>query len=409
MQPTPNKASAGAFMFDARDRRYMKRAIALAEKGIGLASPNPSVGCLIVREKEMIGSGWHEYDLMDHAEIRALHQAAGRSQNATAYVTLEPCCHYGRTPPCADSLINAGIARVVVAAIDPDPRVSGGGIERLRSAGIRVDVGLMAEQAEKIIEPYACYVSTGLPFVISKIGMSLDGKAGTGLPDGRWITSPEGREFAHYLRRQVDALLVGVGTVLADDPELTYRGKAPKRKPLLRVVLDPSLRTPLDARIFQTVAQAPILLFCNQQASNERRRELKNRGAEIIEVPMLEEELDLNAVLKELGKKKILGLLVEGGGRTHWTFLSHKLVDAFYFIIAPLVLGGTNSIPSIAGTGYGTAEDSPRFKVRSCFTVGPDIVLECYPYYSRSIISPWLSRETSAFHGPGFLPSSRRK
>jgi diaminohydroxyphosphoribosylaminopyrimidine deaminase / 5-amino-6-(5-phosphoribosylamino)uracil reductase len=405
----PNEASAGAFMFDARDRRYMKRAIALAEKGIGLASPNPSVGCLIVQENEIIGSGWHKYDLMDHAEIRALRQAAGRSQNATAYVTLEPCCHQGRTPPCADRLIEAGIVRVVVAAIDPNPLVSGRGIEKLRSAGIRVDVGLMAEQAGEIIEPFACHVATGLPFVISKIGMSLDGKAGTGRPEGRWITSPEGREFAHHLRLRVDALLVGVGTVLADNPELTYRGNARKGRSLLRVILDPNLRTSPDAKILQTVAQSPVLLFCDQQAPNERRRELEKKGAEIINVPMLEEEFDLNAVLKELGKKKILGLLVEGGARTHWSFLSRKLVDAFYFIIAPLVIGGTNSIPSIAGEGYGTAEDSPRFKIRSCFAVGPDIVLECYPSYSRSIISPWLSQGTSAFHGPNFPPSSRRK
>jgi diaminohydroxyphosphoribosylaminopyrimidine deaminase / 5-amino-6-(5-phosphoribosylamino)uracil reductase len=394
-------------MFDARDRRYMKRTIALAEKGIGLASPNPSVGCLIVRENEIIGSGWHEYDLMDHAEIRALRQTSGRSQNATAYVTLEPCCHQGRTPPCADRLIEAGIARVVVAATDPNPLVSGRGIERLRSAGIRVDVGLMAEQAGKVIEPFACHIATGLPFVISKIGMSLDGKAGTGRPEGRWITSPEGREFTHHLRLRVDALLVGVGTVLADDPELTYRGNTRKGRSLLRVILDPNLRTPPDAKILQTVAQAPVLLFCDQKAPKDRRRELENRGAEIIAGPMLEEELDLNAVLKELGKKKILGLLVEGGGRTHWTFLSHKLVDAFYFIIAPLVLGGTNSIPSIAGAGYGTAEDSPRFKVRSCFTVGPDIVLECYPSYSRSIISPWLSDPGSSSPLP-FWSAARR-
>jgi diaminohydroxyphosphoribosylaminopyrimidine deaminase/5-amino-6-(5-phosphoribosylamino)uracil reductase len=379
-------------MFDARDRRYMKKALALAEKGIGLASPNPSVGCLIVRENIIVGSGWHQYDLMNHAEILALHRAAGRSKNATAYVTLEPCCHQGRTPPCADKLIEAGIARVVVAAIDPNPLVSGRGIEKLRAAGIRVDAGLMADEAGKIIEPFACHISTGLPLVISKIGMSLDGKAGTGRPEGRWITSPEGREFAHHLRLRMDALLVGVGTVVADDPELTYRGKARKRRSLLRAILDPNLRTPANARIFQTVAQAPVLLFCKQQASNERRSELENRGAEIIEVPTLEKELDLNAVLKELGKREVLGLLVEGGGRTHWTFLSRGLVDAFYFIIAPLVLGGENSAPSIAGEGYGSAENSPRFKIRSCFAVGQDIVLECYPSYSRSIISPWLGR-----------------
>ncbi len=396
-------------MFDARDRRFMKKALALAEKGIGLASPNPSVGCLIVQGGEIVGSGWHDYDRMDHAEIQALRQAAGRSQNATAYVTLEPCCHQGRTPPCVDRLIEAGIARVVLAAIDPNPLVSGRGVGKLRSAGVRVDAGLMAEEAGKIIEPFACHVSTGRPLVVSKTGMSLDGKAGTGRPEGRRVTSSEGREFAHRLRLRMDALLVGVGTIVADDPILTYRGEARKRRPLLRVVLDPDLRTPVNAQILQTVDQAPVLLFCNREASEKQRNALEKRGAEIIEAPMAEGFFDLGAVLEALGKRKVLGLLVEGGGRTHWTFLSAKLVDAFYFIIAPLALGGVDSIPSISGKGYASAEDSPKFKIRSCFYAGPDFVMECYPSYSRSIISPWLVPETSPFAGPGLARSSKRK
>ncbi len=382
---------------DAQDRKYMKRALALAEKGIGLASPNPSVGCLLVQKGEIVGSGWHEFDRKDHAEIQALRQAAGRSQNATAYVTLEPCGHYGRTPPCADQLIQAGITRVVIARIDPNPLVSGRGVERLQSAGIRVDVGLMAEQAGKIIEPFACHIGTGRPLVISKVGMSLDGKAGTGRPEGRQITSTESREFAHSLRLRADAVLVGVGTVLSDDPLLTYRGNAKKSRPLLRVVLDPTLRTPPEANLFRDVERAPVLLFCKQQASEERRKELENRGAEIISGSLWEEEFDLHAVLDELGKRRVLGLLVEGGGRTHWSFLSWRLVDAFYFIIAPIVLGGMNAIPSIGGEGFGAIVDAPKFKVRNSFDVGPDVVLECYPSYSRSIISPWLSQETSPF------------
>jgi diaminohydroxyphosphoribosylaminopyrimidine deaminase / 5-amino-6-(5-phosphoribosylamino)uracil reductase len=402
-----NKSQPAAF--DARDRKYMKKALALAERGIGLASPNPSVGCLIVRDGEIIGSGWHEFDLIDHAEISALKQSAGRSRNATAYVTLEPCCHQGRTPPCADQLIQAEIARVVVARIDPNPLVSGRGIERLRSAGIKVDIGLMADPAGQIIEPFACHIATGLPLVISKIGMSLDGKAGTGRPEGRWITSLDGREFAHLLRRRVDALLVGVGTLISDDPELTYRGKAPKARSLLRVVLDPSLRTPPGSRIFETVTASPILIFCKQGASVERRRELESRGAEIMDIPLFEEELDLLSILKELGKKKVLGLLVEGGGQTHWSFLSRRLIDVFYFIIAPVALGGNNSVPSIGGKGFAAAEDAPRFKIRNCISAGQDIILECYPSYSRSIISPWLLPETSAFHGPYWAPSSKRK
>jgi diaminohydroxyphosphoribosylaminopyrimidine deaminase / 5-amino-6-(5-phosphoribosylamino)uracil reductase len=396
-------------MFDNRDRKYMNKALALAEKGIGLASPNPSVGCVIVRGEEVVGSGWHEYDRLDHAEIRALHQAGDHSGNATAYVTLEPCSHHGRTPPCADKLIQAGISRVIVARVDPNPLVSGRGIERLRSAGIQVDVGLMAEKAGKIIEPFACRITTGLPLVIGKIGMSLDGKAGGGQQESRWITSPEGREFAHVIRLRVDALLVGIGTVLADNPELTYRGNAQKARPLLRAVLDPNLRIPADARLLQDPSKGPVLLFCGNGTPGERRKELRDKGAEIVETPIVKGEMDLGFVLNELGKRNVLALLVEGGGQTHWSFLARGMVDVFYFIIAPLILGGSDAIPSVAGKGYGAAEHSPRFKIRRSVSVGPDLVLECYPSYSRSIISPWISPETSAFDLPDPSPSSARK
>jgi diaminohydroxyphosphoribosylaminopyrimidine deaminase/5-amino-6-(5-phosphoribosylamino)uracil reductase len=369
----------------------MKKALALAEKGIGLASPNPSVGCLIVQSNEIVGSGRHEYSLKDHAEIQALRHAGERSHGATAYVTLEPCSHFGRTPPCADQLIQAGISRVVAARIDPNPLVSGRGVERLRAAGIKVDVGLMAEEAGRIIEPFACYASSGRPLVISKVGMSLDGKAGTGQPGGRQITSPESSEFTHHLRLRVDAILTGIGTIISDNPLLTYRGKAPKTRALLRIGLDPDLRTPSYARLFQDIERSPFLLFCKQGASPERREELEKKGAEILAVPELGGTLDLNAVLDELGKRKILGLLVEGGGQTHWSFLSQGLIDVFYFLIAPVVLGGASAIPSVAGKGYGAVLDAPKFKIGRSFMLGPDIALEYYPSYSRSIISPWLS------------------
>jgi diaminohydroxyphosphoribosylaminopyrimidine deaminase / 5-amino-6-(5-phosphoribosylamino)uracil reductase len=378
-------------MFDARDHKYMKEALALAEKGIGLASPNPSVGCLLVQNDGIAGRGWHEYNLKKHAEVQALSQAKERAKGATAYVTLEPCSHFGRTPPCTDQLIQAGVSRVVAARIDPNPLVSGRGVEKLRAAGIRVDVGLMSEQAGRIIEPFACHASTGRPLVISKVGMSLDGKAGTGKPEGRQITSPQSLEFTQYLRLRVDAILTGIGTIISDDPLLTYRGKEPKSRALLRIALDPDLRTPPKARLFQSIDRSPVLLFCRQDASEERRKELQKKGAEIFGVSALEGALDLNSVLEELGKRNILGLLVEGGGQTHWSFVSQGLVDVFYFLIAPLVLGGVNSIPAVGGKGYGAVLDAPKFKIQNSFKLGPDIALECYPSYSRSIISPWLS------------------
>jgi diaminohydroxyphosphoribosylaminopyrimidine deaminase/5-amino-6-(5-phosphoribosylamino)uracil reductase len=396
-------------MFDANDRKFMKKALALAEKGLGLASPNPSVGCVVVWNGQIVGRGWHEYALRDHAEVRALQKASDRSRDATVYLTLEPCCHQGRTPPCVHRLIEAGIRRVVVARIDPNPKVSGQGIEILRSAGIQVDVGLMAEEAGRIIEPFACHISTGLPFVVSKVGMSLDGKIGTAGKNDRWITSPEGREFGQRLRLFADALLVGVGTVLSDDPELTYRGRADKARPLMRVVLDSGLRTPAAARLFQPDFHAPVLIFCGPAAAQKKASELEGRGAEIVRVSSSRDGLDLYAVLQELGKRNVLGLLVEGGSQVHWSFLSSQLIDKFYFLIAPLVLGGKDAVPSVGGRGYEIIAGSPRFIIRKSLYAGPDIVLETYPSFSRSIISPWLSPENVPSGERDLLRSSELK
>jgi diaminohydroxyphosphoribosylaminopyrimidine deaminase / 5-amino-6-(5-phosphoribosylamino)uracil reductase len=396
-------------VFDANDRRYMKKALDLAEKGLGLASPNPSVGCVLVRDGHIIGRGWHEYALLDHAEVGALQEASENARGATAYATLEPCCHQGRTPPCADRLIKARVRRVVVARIDPNPRVSGQGIKRLRAAGIQVDVGLMQEEAGAIIEPFACRITSGIPLVISKVGMSLDGKIGTAARRDRWITSPESREFSQVLRLHADAVLAGVGTVLADDPALTYRGKAPKARPMIRVVLDSGLRMPATACLFRSCPGAPVLVFCGQEADPVKRAELEKQGAETIAVPSFKDGLDLRAVLLELGKRDVLGVLVEGGSRVHWSFLSNRMVDKFYFVIAPLILGGKEAVPSVGGAGYEVIADSPRFRIRRSFYSGPDIVLEAYPSYSRSVISPWLSEGSDPSRERYPLPSSKRK
>jgi diaminohydroxyphosphoribosylaminopyrimidine deaminase/5-amino-6-(5-phosphoribosylamino)uracil reductase len=287
--------------------------------------------------------------------------------------------------------------------------VSGHGIEILRSAGIQVDVGLMTEEAGRIIEPFACRITTGLPFVLSKLGMSLDGKIGTVGRTDRWITSPESREFGQSLRLGADALLVGVGTVLSDDPELTYRGRAPKARPLVKVILDSNLRTPVSARLFQTAPGTPILIFCSREADRERRVDLEKQGAEIISVDSSGDGVDVSGVLSELGQRDILELLVEGGSQMHWSFLSKGLVDKFYFIIAPMVLGGSNAVPSVGGAGYDIVADSPRFRIRRSFYTGPDIVLEAYPSYSRSLISPWLSPESAPSGAQDALRASRRK
>ena len=239
--------------------------------------------------------------------------------------------------------------------------------------------------------------------------MSLDGKIGTAGKSDRWISSLEAREFGQELRLCADALLVGVGTVISDDPELTYRGKAPKTRPLLRVVLDSELRIPSAARVLQSSSQSPALVFCRHNAPKKRRLDLERRGAEVLSVSSAGDGLDLRAVLQELGRRDILGLLVEGGSQVHWSFLSNRLVDKFYFLIAPLILGGKDAVPSVGGKGYDLIADSPRFRIRRSFYVGPDIVLETYPSYSKSIISPWLSQENAPSRERDPLLSSKRK
>jgi diaminohydroxyphosphoribosylaminopyrimidine deaminase/5-amino-6-(5-phosphoribosylamino)uracil reductase len=370
------------------DNRFMKQAIRLAERSAGLASPNPSVGCVIVKDGVIVGRGHHEYALRDHAEVAALREAGEAAHGATAYVTLEPCSHHGRTGPCADRLIKAGIRRVVIPLIDPNPKVAGRGVEKLRQAGLIVDIGLSAGEAGKIIETFACHVITGLPLVAAKAGMSLDGKIGTGFPEGRHITSPEGLEFGQSLRLKMDAVLVGVETVLSDDPELTYRGRLHKGRPLTRVVLDSALRTPPSARLFKD-RKTPVLLFCAGGAPDAQKTALESAGAEVVAVREYGGELDLVKVLRELGKRNVLGVLVEGGSRVHGSFLVRNLVDVFYFIISPVVLGGTAAIPVVGGRGYESIAAAPKFRIRRHYQAGSDIILEAHPSTSRSIVSPW--------------------
>ena len=391
------------------DRKFMKRAIALGRMGLGLASPNPSVGCVIMRRGKVVGQGWHEYLKMDHAEVRALSAAGADSRGATAYVTLEPCSHQGRTPPCADRLVQAGVRRVVVGRIDPNPLVSGKGITILKAGGLSVDCGLMQEECSELIEPFARHITSGIPLVMSKAGMSLDGRIGTYQGESRWITSPEGRDFSQALRLQADAILVGVGTIIADNPELTYRGKQEKARPLLRVVLDSKLRAPVNARIFSTPFQAPVLVFCAEHAAPVRRKRLETRGVEVVTAPQNRSGLDLQFILHELGRRNVLSVLVEGGSEVHWSFLEARLVDKFYSIIAPLFIGGHRAVASVGGKGYRLISEAPRFKIRKKYNAGPDLILESYPVYSRSILSPWLSPVTLPCVAPGAAPASGRK
>ena len=330
----------------------MRRALQLATESIGLASPNPQVGCVLTHQNKVIGEGAHLYDRLDHAEIVALKQAAAHGHDprgATAYVTLEPCSHHGRTGPCADALIAAGITRVIIATQDPNPVVrgngSGQGIARLRAAGIDVSVGLLQAEARALNDAFAHFIQHHRPFVTLKAALSVDGKLAPSpaerLPNQpHWLTGPAARADVQRLRHASDAILTGIGTVLADDPALTDRTFLPRRRPLLRVILDPHLRTPPTSQLVRTT-QNNLLIFCKETAPPDRITHLEQLGAEILPIPSGQGRLSLSAVLRTLADRKILSLLLEAGPSINGAFLQHDLVDKAILFYTETELGPT--------------------------------------------------------------------
>src|ERR1039458_9951438 len=374
-----------------RDEQFMQQALELARKGIALASPNPCVGAMLVdAEGKAIGRGTHTYEGRKHAELLALEEAGDRARGATLYVNLEPCSHVGRTGPGADALIAAGVKRVFVAMRDPNPAVGGQGLARLRNAGIEVQEGLGEAEARKLNESFAKYVRHKTPFVTLKTAMTLDGKIapppgesatpgslGSLTASGGWITSEEARAHVHQLRHAYDAIMVGVGTIIADDPLLTDRTGLPRRRPLLRVILDSRLRLPLDSRVVKT-AREDLIVFCCFAEEN-KRRELEAHGAIVEQVPMrlpvedgtipfpgrsptIDGRRDLGRVLANLGGREITSLIIEGGAMVNWAALSAGVVDKIFFYYAPKILAGTGSIPFALGPGYRRISDAAYVK-----------------------------------------------
>lgn len=322
------------------DERWMSQALDLARKGVGLASPNPTVGCVIVREEQLVGSGFHEYDHRDHAEIVALREAGELARTATAYVTLEPCSHHGRTGPCANALIDAGIARVVIATADANPTVHGQGIERLRQAGIDVTVGVLQSRAQRLNDAFAKYIRTGLPYVTLKSAMTLDGRIAPPESESKpgeihWITGAESRQHVHHLRHSVDAVLTGIGTVLADDPLLTDRSGLHRRRSLLRVVLDSKVRLPLHSKLVQS-ANSDVVIFTSNPAS-ERQEALTAAGISVRQISPGPDQL--TQILRELGAMQITSVMIEAGSRLNSSFLEAGLVDRLFLFYAPRFLG----------------------------------------------------------------------
>ncbi len=336
----------------------MRRALALAAKGRGRTSPNPLVGAVIVQGDGIVGEGYHQKAGEAHAEIHALNQARDSARGATLYVTLEPCCHWGRTPPCTQAVIRAGIANVFVAMADVNPRVAGNGIRELEGAGIRVQVGLCEGAARRLNEIYLKYIQTKLPFVILKSAISLDGKIATASGESQWITSQASRQKGHEIRDSVDAILVGIGTILRDAPALTTRlpgggGKTPRR-----IIVDSQGRTPPTAKIFhpKREGEAPaetagVVIAVTARAPAENIANLKDAGAEVWVIEEDNERVCLAALMRELGRREITSVLIEGGGEVNASALKAGIVDKVMFFIAPKLIGGENAPGPIGGEG----------------------------------------------------------
>jgi len=337
--------------FTSQDEVWMRRALALAARGQGRVEPNPMVGCVLVRNGRVVGEGYHRRFGGPHAEVNALSAAGVQARGATVYVTLEPCCHFGKTPPCTDALVAAGSRKVIAAMRDPFPAVGGRGLRRLRSAGIEVVSGLCQADARRLNGPYLKRLRTGQPWVILKWAQSLDGKIATRTGDSRWISSRRSTVYAHRLRGRVDALIVGVGTVVADDPLLTCRHVRPRRI-ATRIVLDPTLRTPLRARLVRTAGRIPTIIVTGRQAARgPRRRRYERAGVNILGVRSTRAGLDLKALLEELGRRGMTNVMVEGGGRTLGAFYDAGLADELVVFVARRIIGGRLAPSPLSGEG----------------------------------------------------------
>jgi diaminohydroxyphosphoribosylaminopyrimidine deaminase / 5-amino-6-(5-phosphoribosylamino)uracil reductase len=354
----------------------MEHALNLARKGVGLASPNPHVGCVIVRDGQIVGEGFHQYEWRDHAEILALKSAGEKARGATLYVNLEPCNHTGRTGPCSEAIIAAGVHRVVAAMQDPNPATSGRGFERLRAANIETICGVLEDDARRLNEAFACWIRTKKPFVTLKSALTLDGQLALPQPKKRgrtnWVTSEESRAEVHRMRHASDALLTGIGTILADNPLLTDRSGLPRRKRLLRVILDSKLRLPASSRIVKTTDD-DLLVFTAAPLKSAKARKLQNAGVELVHARAARGYIDLNFVLTELGKREMLSVLLEAGPTLNGTALSAGLVHKLMLFYAPRFAGETG-VP-FAHMPAAAKPPLPRLRLQQ---FGPDVAIESY-------------------------------
>jgi diaminohydroxyphosphoribosylaminopyrimidine deaminase / 5-amino-6-(5-phosphoribosylamino)uracil reductase len=375
------------------DEALLHRALELARQGLGLASPNPYVGAVIAdAQGNVVGSGSYTYGGVKHAEVLALEAAGKKARGATLYINLEPHAHQGRTPPCTDALIAAGIHRVVASMPDPNPKVSGQGFEKLRAAGVHVEVGRLEEQARHLNEAFARYIRHRTPLVTLKAAMTLDGKIAPppaevldrfeGIPAGGWVTSEVARAHVQELRHENDALLVGAGTILSDNPLLTDRSGRPRRRPLLRVILDSRLRLPLESRLVQSVVaerKNDVLVFC-ASADEQKKAQLEELGIRVETIAAVESggRPDLPPILRRLGQLEITSVMIEGGATVNWTALASNVVDKVFLYYAPKILAGSGSIPFAAGAGFVHMNQAAQVKHVQLHRFGEDFAVEGY-------------------------------
>ena len=360
-----------------KKERYMKRALELAKKGDGYVNPNPQVGAVVVKNDEIVGEGYHREFGGPHAEVNAIKAAGQNAKGADLYVNLEPCVHFGKTPPCVDKIIDSKLKRVFIAMKDPNEKVNGKGVRKLKRSGIDVEVGVCKEAALNLNEIYIHYVKTKRPFVGLKLGMSMDGKIATKTGHSKWITGEVSRKRVHELRSKFSSIGVGVNTALKDDPRLTVRlvkGKNP-----VRFVLDSRGKVQVSAKLLQENMKGQTIVATTDRISTSKKEELRKAGAKFWVLNDKEGQVDLDDLLEKVGKAGFDSFLIEGGGEVAWSFLEKDLVDKFYFFKAPKVLGGRNAVPSVGGEGFSRVDEALELKNISIEYLGNDILLTSYP------------------------------
>lgn len=363
-------------MVRQEDIEYMRRAMELAERGVGFTNPNPMVGAVIVKGGKVIGEGWHERCGEWHAERNAFKNCTVPAEGATMYVTLEPCCHYGKTPPCTEAIIEHGIARVVVGMEDPNPLVAGKGIALLREAGIEVVCGVEEEALREQNRVFLKYISTKLPWVAMKTAMTLDGKIATRTGDSKWITGAEARAYVHELRHRFMAILVGIGTAVADDPLLNCRIEGRGVRQPIRVVVDSNARLSLDSQLVKTAGEYRTIVAHTRFAPEERVKALRDTGVEMLFCKEKEGLVDVRNLLELLGQSGIDSILLEGGGSLNYTFLSEGLADELYAFIAPKIVGGMNAKTPVEGAGMEKMADAINLELENVLNIGHDVLLK---------------------------------